>query len=451
MKKSLIFLLCVFAVVGVISGTAHSEEIVRVAIARFESATSEATDQDAAAVTDIFTDTMIHTRSIAVIERTRLEEVMREQRMSMSGIVDASTAAKVGRLLGCKYIILGSVTQLKETNTKIRNKNNTTTKVTAEATLYARVIDTDTGEVTYSDSYTAQAVSRSEEKHHQDYDIRRGMSGMKQQAITSAAKVLSSKIREAIVDESARVIAVERGVITLNRGAAGGVHNGDYYLVYIDGPEMRDLDGTVLGTEVLNIAIIEVYEVQEKYCRAGLMKKKSLKNQIYTGSPALISIGDKTRYLSREEADSIVRNGSFIGRRPGFGDDFGTGPEEFTDDSPRPPRPQRQRPEYQEYGMERTSTKPERVIAGYDIPEGDKKARIAAHKKLIRSNARDRNTYNGYAALANSYQGDYLAAYQAGATALAMGMVSEANEWFSRALAINPDYKPAYDGLAKTQ
>ena len=292
MKKTGILLLSVLVMLSCLSGIARAEEIVRIAIAKFVSATSEATDQDAASITDIFTDTMIHTRSIAVIERSRLEEVFREQRMSMSGMIDASTAARVGKMLGCKYIILGSVTQLKETQTQIRNKNTTTTKSTAEATLYARVIDTETGEAVYSDSYTGQASSRAEEKHHQDYDIKRGMSSMKQQAIASAAKVLSSKIREAIVDESARVIAVERGALTLNRGTSGGVHTKDLYLVYMDGPELRDLDGTVLGRDVLNIAVIEVYEVQDKYSRAAVVKRKSLRGQLYTGNPALIAVNN---------------------------------------------------------------------------------------------------------------------------------------------------------------
>ena len=439
MRQARILLLSVLAVM-VCASCACCEDIVRIAIAKFESATSEATDQDAASITDIFTDTMIHTRSIAVIERTRLEEVFREQRMSMSGVLDPSTAAKAGKLLGCKYVILGSVTQLREDETKIHNKNTTTTKRTAEATLYARVIDTDTGEAVYSDSYTAKVSSRSEEARSREYGINRGLSGMKQQAITNAAKVLSSKIREAIVDESARVIAVDRGIITLNRGASSGVHAGDMYLVYMDGDELRDLDGTVLGREVQNIAVIEVYEVQEKYSRAGVIKRKTLTKQSYTGNPSLIEVGDKTRYLSKEESDAIIRQGVFIGRRPGIGDDF-------IIDGPRPPRP---RPE-PAYGMERTSTRPEKVIAGYDISEDDKKSRIAAHKKLIRSNARDRNTYNGYVALANSYSGDYLAAYQAGATALALGMKDEARDWFDRALSINPDYKPAQDGKAKSR
>ena len=445
MKKTGILLLSVLVMLSCLSGIARAEEIVRIAIAKFVSATSEATDQEAASITDIFTDTMIHTRSIAVIERSRLEEVFREQRMSMSGMIDASTAARVGKLLGCKYIILGSVTQLKETQTQIRNKNTTTTKSTAEATLYARVIDTETGEAVYSDSYTGQASSRAEEKHHQDYDIKRGMSSMKQQAIASAAKVLSSKIREAIVDETARVIAVERGAVTLNRGTSGGVHTKDLYLVYMDGQELRDLDGTVLGRDVLNVAVIEVYEVQEKYSRAAVVKRKSLRGQLYTGNPALIAVGDKTRYLSREEADSIIKQGAFIGKRPGLGNDF------VFDDLPPSSQPSRPRPDAYESRMERISTKPEKVIAGYDLSEHDKRARIAAHKKLVMSNSRDRKIYDGYVSLANSYRGDYLAAYQAGFTALVLGMRSEAAEWFDRALSINPDYKPAQDGRAKTR
>ncbi len=44
-----------------------------------------------------------------VIERDQLEKVLREQRLSLSGAIDESSAAEVGRLLGLDAIIMGSV------------------------------------------------------------------------------------------------------------------------------------------------------------------------------------------------------------------------------------------------------------------------------------------------------------------------------------------------------
>ena len=44
-----------------------------------------------------------------VIERDQLEKVLKEQRLSLSGAIDESSAAEVGRILGLDAIIMGSV------------------------------------------------------------------------------------------------------------------------------------------------------------------------------------------------------------------------------------------------------------------------------------------------------------------------------------------------------
>src|SRR5678815_3163622 len=45
---------------------------------------------------------------IRVVERERLEAVLAEQKLASSGKIDAKTAARVGKLLGAKYLVLGS-------------------------------------------------------------------------------------------------------------------------------------------------------------------------------------------------------------------------------------------------------------------------------------------------------------------------------------------------------
>jgi TolB-like protein len=48
---------------------------------------------------------------IRLLERGKLESVLQEQALSMTGLVDSSTAQKVGGLLGAEYIISGSIDQ----------------------------------------------------------------------------------------------------------------------------------------------------------------------------------------------------------------------------------------------------------------------------------------------------------------------------------------------------
>jgi len=49
---------------------------------------------------------------LRVIERNRLQDLLTEQRLSLSGRVDEETAIQVGRMVGAQYIIHGQVTSI---------------------------------------------------------------------------------------------------------------------------------------------------------------------------------------------------------------------------------------------------------------------------------------------------------------------------------------------------
>ncbi len=50
-------------------------------------------------------------QSYTVVERTRLQEILDELELGHSGVVDADTAAKVGKLLGAEWLVLGGYFQ----------------------------------------------------------------------------------------------------------------------------------------------------------------------------------------------------------------------------------------------------------------------------------------------------------------------------------------------------
>ena len=52
---------------------------------------------------------------VHIVERDRLQEVLQEQKLSKSMKFDPSTAARVGKLLGAKYLVLGGYFSLGET------------------------------------------------------------------------------------------------------------------------------------------------------------------------------------------------------------------------------------------------------------------------------------------------------------------------------------------------
>lgn len=52
------------------------------------------------------------TPEVDVVERTRLQEVLNELDLGHSGVVDPATAARVGKVLGARWLVLGSYFEL---------------------------------------------------------------------------------------------------------------------------------------------------------------------------------------------------------------------------------------------------------------------------------------------------------------------------------------------------
>jgi curli biogenesis system outer membrane secretion channel CsgG len=57
---------------------------------------------------------------LKVVDRENLDRIMQEQRLSLSGVVDEATAARVGNLIGAQALLIGDVTDYKEEPGQVR-------------------------------------------------------------------------------------------------------------------------------------------------------------------------------------------------------------------------------------------------------------------------------------------------------------------------------------------
>ena len=107
LNKKIILYVLVYVVFS--CSAVFAAEQVRVGIIPFASRTEEISESQAASVTDMITGFLHASPSIAIIERERLRVAAMEQGFSAS---NNDSVAKLGQILGCKYILLGAVTQL---------------------------------------------------------------------------------------------------------------------------------------------------------------------------------------------------------------------------------------------------------------------------------------------------------------------------------------------------
>lgn len=109
----------VFGLALVIAGFPASAQKRRVAVMNFDYATVQSgvaaifgTNQDIGkGIADLLVDRLVTDGQLSVIERKALDKVIAEQNFSNSDRADASSAAKIGKILGVDAIIVGSITQ----------------------------------------------------------------------------------------------------------------------------------------------------------------------------------------------------------------------------------------------------------------------------------------------------------------------------------------------------
>jgi curli biogenesis system outer membrane secretion channel CsgG len=111
-------------------------------------------------ISDMLVDELVNDGSFRVIERKQLDAIMAEQNLAQSERADpsAKTVAQIGKLLGARYIVTGSVTKF---GTENSNKSISgggwgskygvgsvgTAKGKANVAITTRIIDTTTGEI----------------------------------------------------------------------------------------------------------------------------------------------------------------------------------------------------------------------------------------------------------------------------------------------------------------
>jgi hypothetical protein len=97
---------------------------------------------------DVLTTTLFKTGRFDLVERDRLKEILKEQRLGRSGLVDEGTAAQIGKLVGAEAVVFGvlsSATQ--QTYDKFSYD-----LVRTEVRIDARAVDTATGRLIFTES-----------------------------------------------------------------------------------------------------------------------------------------------------------------------------------------------------------------------------------------------------------------------------------------------------------
>lgn len=232
------------------------------------------------------------------MERKALQEVLAEQRLGLTGLIDAETASSIGSLLGAQALVKVVITDWYVSRVGVVVGPLGVGQKTGRITATLRIFDTSTGVVQFSRTCSTKVAGDSGSL------ALRGVSIVfdSRSPLGKAVRKLIDEMVASIVSEmqavpwQGRIVLVEGEKVYVNAGRNVNLRVGDYLEVFRRGEELKDPDtGLSLGFTKEAIGCLQVEEVEEQFDTARLV------------SGEIGRRGDIVAYLREEEVPVVKR------------------------------------------------------------------------------------------------------------------------------------------------
>jgi hypothetical protein len=236
-------------------------------------------------------------RKFNILSRTKIVKVMDENMLTESDWANPEQFKKVGNLLVADYLVTGVINRIdfQVIRQNIKITGETTPRIVATFKAQFEVIETNTGKIVSS----GQVI-----KKLKSIDVRReipaserkdwNFADYKDLLFARSAKEIGNDILQAVYPIKVTAIQNDGKTIILNRGKSAGIEKGEIYEVVNSGSPVIDVDtGENLGSSELNIAEIQIINVDVKFSQAEIIKET-----------ASIRVGDICRPLHKKIKDA---------------------------------------------------------------------------------------------------------------------------------------------------
>ena len=241
-------------------------------------------------LTEMLTSELFKTGRFIMVERSALTDIVKEQELGQTGLVQKETAAKVGELLGAQLLVAGAVTEFEASaggggiGLGVGGANLGMRTNVAHVGVDIRLVDSSTGQILKS--YNADAKAQDS-----GFGIGGNLRGIKLGSDAFVKTPIGQATREAImkavgfiiaemetVSWSARVVQVKDDEVYVNAGASTNLTSGTRLAAYSKGEELKDpATGMSLGSRDTLIGTVTVTQVQDKFSIGTFEGKGTLK------------------------------------------------------------------------------------------------------------------------------------------------------------------------------
>jgi hypothetical protein len=222
-------------------------------------------------------------RNYDLIERSQLSKVMQEQKLGLSGIVDQSNVAKVGKILGLNYLVLGSIVDASVSRVgggaggwvPGRGTNAAAASVSKiTVAINVKVVEVESGKIVLSeiaensDTGNFAVAARSGGQGA-------GISASPENYMSVARKAISQaafKIIREIAPQEPAVILVKEKEVMIDMGRTNGIREGQRYVIVREGDIVKDRDGNVIAVDIIEIAELTISRVEATTAYAKVVK-----------------------------------------------------------------------------------------------------------------------------------------------------------------------------------
>lgn len=244
---------------------------------------SREVQKESSVLTDKLITALVKTNKIKVVERDKLETVMKEFMLTKSGITSPEHSQEIGKLLGADYLLHGSISMF-DANVKytaIPYTDRFNKRMEAQMAVDMRLVETETGKI-------VSAEVANEKVQEKEMVSEKGRNEEVPKAlIEELQRKIVDSLTIAVIDAiyPIKVASVKDDILYLNRGEGGGIKEGDKFRLVLLGEEIRDPDtNSVIGFEDTEIATIEVTEVLPKFSKSKVLKWKQKGEGISKGA-----------------------------------------------------------------------------------------------------------------------------------------------------------------------
>ena len=251
-------------------------------------------------VSDLLTNALVKDGTYIVLERSKVEQILKEQNFGESGRVDASTAAQIGKILGADAVIIGTITQFNLEQSRSGGSiggflgiGANTEKNKAIVQVNSRLVSTTTGEILAVAEGEGKAsksggggsflgISGGSSTDNTDTLLstaaESAIAKMSSELVTANTKLAA--LPSVLPTVSAIVADITGNLITINKGSESGFKSGMNLSIERVVKEVKDPQtGKVLRSITSPIGRVELIEVSNGYATGKIVSGSGFKVQ----------------------------------------------------------------------------------------------------------------------------------------------------------------------------